>query len=248
MIEYSTFGTNDYEETKRYYDALFAEIGYSRRLSDHRMTVWGEEDRSKSGISFLEPTDQKEATIGNSFHLTTMVDDQAALERLANKTLELGGKVITQPVNGESPSPLCVQSPEGHQLSFITKGTTSVRAGFTSLAVPSIEKSRAFYDTIFGALEFGVISEAPRKIVWGNHSTRDKIAIVTHMEDAPIITGNGNMISLYAKSADGVDRLYQMALDLGGQCSGAPYSRGSMYWGWIRSPEGHRFAFFASDR
>ena len=63
MIGYVTLGTNNLEQAKGFYDALLAELGAKRIMSDDHMALWS----TKPGgmMAVIKPYDGEVATTGN---------------------------------------------------------------------------------------------------------------------------------------------------------------------------------------
>ena len=89
MIGYITLGTNDLERAGKFYDALFAEIGAGRVMTDERMLGWSTSPREPV-FSVITPYDQNEATVGNGVMIALNVETPANVERVYQKALELG--------------------------------------------------------------------------------------------------------------------------------------------------------------
>ena len=88
-IGYLTLGTNDLERAGRFYDALLAELGAKRQMTDERMFGWG----SKPGqtmFSVITPFDEKSATAGNGVMIALDVETPANVEKIYRKALSLG--------------------------------------------------------------------------------------------------------------------------------------------------------------
>lgn len=90
MIGYITLGTNDLERAAKFYDALFAEIGAKRAMTDERMLGWSASP-DDTMFSVIEPYDKKAATIGNGVMIALNVETPENVERIYAKAIELGG-------------------------------------------------------------------------------------------------------------------------------------------------------------
>ena len=89
MIGYITLGTNDREKAAVFYDALFAEIGASRVMTDERMLGWARSN-DEPMFSITAPYDQNEATVGNGVMIALNVGSPDNVEKVYTKALELG--------------------------------------------------------------------------------------------------------------------------------------------------------------
>ena len=90
MIGYVTLGTNDFEASVAFYDALFASVGIERLWRHGHMAAWGI-SRSEPALSIATPFDGGPATAGNGTMVALRVFDRAAVDTLHAKSLELGG-------------------------------------------------------------------------------------------------------------------------------------------------------------
>lgn len=90
LIGYVTLGTNDLDRAGRYYDALLAEIGARRVMTDERMLGWGIAP-DQTLFSVIKPFDEHEATVGNGVMIAFNVDTPENVERVYARALALGG-------------------------------------------------------------------------------------------------------------------------------------------------------------
>lgn len=89
MIGYITLGTNNLERAAAFYDALFAEIGGKRVMTDERMLGWSTSP-DEPMFSVIEPYDKREASIGNGVMIAISVESPKQVERFYEKALALG--------------------------------------------------------------------------------------------------------------------------------------------------------------
>lgn len=90
MIGYITLGTNNLERAAEFYDALFAEIGAKRVMTDERMLGWGTSP-DETMFSVIAPFDGHDATIGNGVMIALNVESAENVENVYAKALALGG-------------------------------------------------------------------------------------------------------------------------------------------------------------
>lgn len=64
MIGYTTLGTNNIEESAKFYDGLFAVCGVSRIMDMETFILWGT-SLEDSALALTKPFDGNEATVGN---------------------------------------------------------------------------------------------------------------------------------------------------------------------------------------
>lgn len=88
MIGYITLGTNDLERAGKFYDALLAEIGAKRTMTDERMLGWSTGEGAL--FSVITPFDELDATVGNGTMIALDVKSGDAVERLYQRAIELG--------------------------------------------------------------------------------------------------------------------------------------------------------------
>ena len=89
MIGYITLGTNGLVRAADFYDALFAEIGAKRVMTDERMLGWSTSPKEPM-FSVIEPWDKNEATIGNGVMIAIDVHTPENVERFYEKAIALG--------------------------------------------------------------------------------------------------------------------------------------------------------------
>ena len=92
MIGYVTFGTNDLDRARAFYDALLAELG-ARRLMEFPengftlyATGWG-----KPGIAITRPYNGEPAVAGNGNMVAIVVDARDKVDNLHARAIALGG-------------------------------------------------------------------------------------------------------------------------------------------------------------
>ena len=89
MIGYITLGTNNLERAGRFYDALLAELGAKRVMTDERMLGWGAKP-GETMFSVIEPFDGESATIGNGVMIALDVKTGDRVEAVYRRALALG--------------------------------------------------------------------------------------------------------------------------------------------------------------
>jgi len=91
MIGYVTIGTNDFEKSKKFYDAVLAELGGKHTFGNDRMQGYG----SAPGAAMLmlcKPYDEKSATHGNGTMVALAAPSRALVDKVHAKALSLGAK------------------------------------------------------------------------------------------------------------------------------------------------------------
>lgn len=126
MIGYVTFGTNDIERSRRFYDALLGEIGASRIMDGDKFTAWGV-SWDKPGLGVLHPHDGNAASVGNGTMVALVVDRRELVDRIHAKAMELGGEDEGRPgLRGdEGPQAFYAayfRDPDGNKLNVFRMG------------------------------------------------------------------------------------------------------------------------------
>ena len=105
-----------------------------------------------------------------------------------------------------------------------------------------LKKAGEFYDKICGELGMGRFMANDRIIAWGGPGGGAGFGVALPYDGKPMTVGNGVMAALRAKDKAQVDRVYKVALSLGGTCEGPPGPRGTggFYAAYFRDPEGNK--------
>ncbi|HET9640934.1 MAG TPA: VOC family protein [Allosphingosinicella sp.] len=122
--------------------------------------------------------------------------------------------------------------------------------GYVTLGTDDLERSRAFYDALFGEIGASRLMEMDSGFtLYGTGWGKPGVAVTRPYDGEPASAGNGNMVSLVVDGRDKVDRLHARALELGGSDEGAPGLRGpegdrAFYGAYFRDPDGNKFCVF----
>jgi predicted lactoylglutathione lyase len=118
--------------------------------------------------------------------------------------------------------------------------------GYVTLGTNDLLRAAAFYDAI--AKECGVsrMMETEQFIAWGKPGGGAGIGLTKPYNGEPATVGNGVMVALEAQDRAHVDRLYRLALSLGGTDEGPPGPRGEsgFYAAYFRDPDGNKLNAF----
>ncbi|MGI1677614.1 MAG: VOC family protein [Cellvibrionaceae bacterium] len=87
-MNYFVFGTNNKEDSIRFYDSLFEGSGLKKISSKDRITFWVKDDFI---FAVAEPFDGKPATDGNGTMVGFSLGSPDEVKRVYEKALELGG-------------------------------------------------------------------------------------------------------------------------------------------------------------
>jgi predicted lactoylglutathione lyase len=91
MIGYVTLGTNDLARAEAFYDALLAELGGKRVMSNERMRFYGA-GPGKPLLALCTPWDGKSATPGNGTMVALDAGSREAVDRVYRRAIELGAR------------------------------------------------------------------------------------------------------------------------------------------------------------
>jgi len=118
--------------------------------------------------------------------------------------------------------------------------------GYVTLVTNDLKKAAEFYDKIAAEMGIGRFMESDTFIAWGSPDGGAGLGLTKPFNEKPMSVGNGVMVALAAKDKAQVDRIYKLALSLGGTDEGPPGPRGEggFYAGYFRDPEGNKLNAF----
>jgi predicted lactoylglutathione lyase len=93
-LDYCVLGTNNIENSIKFYNSLFEETELNQVLSTDRMTFWQCEDFA---FAIAIPFDGEPANHGNGTMIGLNVGSTEEVEKLHSKALELGGTCEGKP-------------------------------------------------------------------------------------------------------------------------------------------------------
>jgi len=119
--------------------------------------------------------------------------------------------------------------------------------GYVTLGTKDLQKAATFYDKIAAEMGVGRFMESDTFIAWGAAGGGAGIGLTRPFDGKPMTVGNGVMVALQAKDKAQVDRIYKLALSLGGADEGPPGPRGEggFYAGYFRDLDGNKLNAFA---
>jgi catechol 2,3-dioxygenase-like lactoylglutathione lyase family enzyme len=91
MIGYVTLGTNDFEKSKAFYDAVLGEMGGKRTMTMDRIQGYGNE-HSPVMFAVCKPYDEKPATSGNGTMISLAAPSREIVGKVHAKALSSGAK------------------------------------------------------------------------------------------------------------------------------------------------------------
>lgn len=91
MIGYITIGTNDFEKSKSFYDAVLGELGGKRAMTNDHMQGWSN-GQSPVMFAVCKPHDGNQATFGNGTMISLAAPSKEAVGKVHAKALSLGAR------------------------------------------------------------------------------------------------------------------------------------------------------------
>jgi catechol 2,3-dioxygenase-like lactoylglutathione lyase family enzyme len=117
--------------------------------------------------------------------------------------------------------------------------------GYITLGTRDLARGAKFYDAIAKELGVGRMMETERFIAWGKPGGGAGLGLTMPYDGKSASVGNGVMVGLEAKDKAHVDRIYKLALSLGGTDEGPPGPRGDgFYAGYFRDLDGNKLNAF----
>ena len=96
MLAYVTLGSNDTEKALAFYDAVLGELGAKRFFDNGRLFFYGMAP-GQPMFAIGGPYDEGEATCGNGVMPAIAAPDEATVDRVYKKALEMGAKDDGEP-------------------------------------------------------------------------------------------------------------------------------------------------------
>jgi catechol 2,3-dioxygenase-like lactoylglutathione lyase family enzyme len=117
--------------------------------------------------------------------------------------------------------------------------------GYVTIGTNDIDKACAFYDGLLGEVGAKQLFGMDRIKFYGTSNAQPMLAVCKPYDGEAQHCGNGNMVAIPGGSREGVDRLYQKAMDLGATDEGAPGERMPVFYGaYVRDLDGNKLCFF----
>src|SRR6187399_2461341 len=89
MVGYVTIGTNDLSRAEKFYDALLAELGGKRVMTNERMRMYAS-GPGQPMIAVCTPFDKQPATVGNGMMVALAAGSKDNVHRIYEKAISLG--------------------------------------------------------------------------------------------------------------------------------------------------------------
>ena len=120
-----------------------------------------------------------------------------------------------------------------------------VMLGYVTVGVSDMERACDFYDALLEELGGKQLFGQDRIKFYGTGPDSPMLAICIPYDQNDPAPGNGNMIAIPGGSREGVDKLYQKAMQLGASDEGEPGERLPVFYGaYVRDLDGNKLCFF----
>jgi catechol 2,3-dioxygenase-like lactoylglutathione lyase family enzyme len=117
--------------------------------------------------------------------------------------------------------------------------------GYVTLGTNDLPRAVAFYETLLAPLGVKRLWQSERGVAWGSSMQQASLGVMKPYDGQPATRGNGTMVALAVGSREQVDRLYRLALELGGTDEGPAGPRGDgFYAGYFRDLDGNKLNVF----
>jgi catechol 2,3-dioxygenase-like lactoylglutathione lyase family enzyme len=117
--------------------------------------------------------------------------------------------------------------------------------GYVTVGTRDLKKAGDFYDKICGELGMARFMQNERIITYGGPGKGAAFGVALPYDGKPMTVGNGAMAAFVARDKAQVDRIYQLALSLGGSCEGPPGQRfDKFYAAYFRDLDGNKLNAF----
>ena len=117
--------------------------------------------------------------------------------------------------------------------------------GYVTVGVSDMERACDFYGALLEEVGGKQLFGQDRIKFYGTGSGSPMLAICIPYDQNNPAPGNGNMIAIPGGSREGVDKLYQKAIQLGASDEGEPGERLPVFYGaYVRDLDGNKLCFF----
>jgi catechol 2,3-dioxygenase-like lactoylglutathione lyase family enzyme len=117
--------------------------------------------------------------------------------------------------------------------------------GYVTLGTNDLEKGAAFYDKLLEPMGIGRMMGDENFIAWGKPGEGAGIGLTKPFDGKPATVGNGVMAAIQCSSTDEVDKVYNLAIELGAQDEGPAGARNDWFYaGYFRDPDGNKLNVF----
>ena len=117
--------------------------------------------------------------------------------------------------------------------------------GYVTVGVSDIERACGFYGALLEEVGGKQLFGQDRIKFYGAGPGSPMLAVCIPYDQNDPAPGNGNMIAIPGGSREGVDKLYQKAIQLGASDEGEPGERLPVFYGaYVRDLDGNKLCFF----
>ena len=117
--------------------------------------------------------------------------------------------------------------------------------GYVTVGTNDLERSKQFYDNLFGELGARSFFANDRIVFWTVKDGASSFAIAKPYDEKEASVGNGNMVAIHVDSREQVDAIYAKAMELGATDEGLPGERIPTFYGaYIRDLDGNKLVFY----
>lgn len=115
-----------------------------------------------------------------------------------------------------------------------------------TFGINDLYRASQFYSQVFEILSAEEVYRSDSVMFWQFKGSLTKLAITVPYDRQAASFGNGTMLALDVGSMKNVDKIYFLALKLGGVSEGNPGYRnsGSFYGAYFRDLDGNKIAIF----
>ena len=117
--------------------------------------------------------------------------------------------------------------------------------GYVTVGTNDLERSKQFYDNLFGELGARSFFANDRIVFWTVKDGASSFAVAKPYDENEASVGNGNMVAIHVDSREQVDAIYSKAMELGATDEGPPGERMPTFYGaYIRDLDGNKLVFY----
>lgn len=117
--------------------------------------------------------------------------------------------------------------------------------GYATLGAKDLDKALAFYDALLALVDGKQLMGMDRIKFYGTDAGGAMLAICTPANEKEQTCGNGQMVAIPGGTPEGVDALYNKAIELGATDDGAPGQRLPFFYGsYVHDPDGNKLCFY----
>ena len=117
--------------------------------------------------------------------------------------------------------------------------------GYVTVGVSDMERACDFYGALLEEVGGKQLFGQDRIKFYGTGAGSPMLAVCIPYDKNDPAPGNGNIIAIPGGSREGVDKLYQKAIQLGASDEGEPGERLPVFYGaYVRDLDGNKLCFF----